>query len=81
MKALNIIGASALSALALFSLFAGLAAFSDYNSRGCPNANQCSDAMTVMLMAGGVTIFASIFAAMLWASRPSSNRRGSGSDA
>jgi hypothetical protein len=32
--------------------FAGLAAWSDYGSRGCPNGTQCSDAVSTMWVAG-----------------------------
>lgn len=35
----------------IFSFF-GLAAWADYSSRGCPDANQCEDAVTVMWLSG-----------------------------
>lgn len=49
--------------LAAFVLFA---AWSDFGARGCPGAVQCSDAVSVMVMAGctliasGVMIFAAV---------------------
>ncbi|PDS77899.1 hypothetical protein CO667_14615 [Rhizobium sp. L43] len=42
----------------LFSFF-GLAAWADYSSRGCPDANQCEDAVTVMWL-GGLVSFACV---------------------
>lgn len=61
--------------------FAGLAAWSDYNSRGCPEAVQCSDAEAVIWGAAFVSPISLIVAVVaVWLTIRTLRRRESLSD-
>jgi hypothetical protein len=58
-------------ALGVIAGFVFFAALSDWRSRGCPGAMQCSDAVSVMVLTGCALIAAAvmIFAAVVFAQR------------